>query len=341
MKINRIFSLFRASLATFRLICAICLFFAATAFAAASSEPFSLDATDWPEDGFPLLERRDGAALAEIWRELETAPKIEPFADAVDLQLRRQGPSYRGKPLTVRGRLLRGVYVPSKSADDGGWFDLWILLPDSKRDPIRLLTRRAPADFVADSRLENAASYPRDVEYRRETVAALAVYYRTTAFNAGDDFFAAPTLVALDFSLEPENSANRTNGANGENSANETAETAPRSNWSAVKWGVIFGLGVGWLVVRRLVSRRRPPRFPKKSKKTSRNDDLPDSIEPFLTVALVAGTLFAPPIFADETADFGRTRSENRRKFGAAKRPNSVRKSAPTPTRPNAANSPF
>lgn len=301
MKINRTFFAFRAGFAAFCLFCAISLICAASAFAdETTSEPLSLDAADWPKDGFPLLERRDGATLAEIWRELESAQKTEPFADAVDLQLRRQGPSYRGKPLAVRGRLLRGVYVPSKNADggDGGWFDLWILLPDSKRDPIRLLTRRAPDGFVADSRLENAAPYPRDVEYRRETVAALAVYYRTTAFNAGDDFFAAPTLVALDFSLESEKTAN---GVNGEKSE---SETAPRSNWSAVKWGVIFGLGVGWLVVRRLVSRRRPPRFPKKAKKTPRNADLPDSIEPFLTVALVAGTLFAPPVFADEPADF-------------------------------------
>ena len=211
----------------------------------------------WVPDGFPLIYRRDGAALEAIWNALESsetgrAEKTgqngeiektppESFAEAVDFQLRRQGPKYKGKTLTLRGRLLRAVWVPTTretarngevaqvgetaqngefpakgeaaqngevsasgaNGESGGFYDLWVLLPDSKRDPVRLLTRRAPPGFNVDERLENATAYPETVEYRRETVEATAVYYRTTAFDGGDDFYAAPTLVAVKKEREP------------------------------------------------------------------------------------------------------------------------------------------
>ena len=302
----------------------------------------------WIEDGFPLIYRRDGVALEAIWNALEPSETeqtgrvgetkekseagqtpLKPFAEAVDFQLRRQGPKYKGKTLTLRGRLLRAVWVPTsretaqsdegaqngevaqvgeteqnnkvaqnngaaqngevsangaKSASEksGGFYDLWVLLPDSKRDPVRLLTRRAPPGFNVDERLENATAYPEAVEYRRETVEATAVYYRTTAFDGGDDFYAAPTLVAVDF---------RWSGAA---SADVGSGTGEKTEKTGSAFGVKIGVGVGlvavWLLLRRFVGRKSGRKLSKRGKRGKNALDLPDSIEPFALLLVAAGT---------------------------------------------------
>lgn len=307
----------------------------------------------WVPDGFPLIYRRDGAALEAIWNALEpsetgqtgqvgeaggkseagkTPP--EPFAEAVDFQLRRQGPKYKGKTLTLRGRLLRAVWAPTSretaqngevatngeaaqdgevaangeaaqsgevaqvgeaaqndevatsgaSGESGGFYDLWVLLPDSKRDPVRLLTRRAPPGFNVDERLENATAYPETVEYRRETVEATAVYYRTTAFDGGDDFYAAPTLVAVDF---------RWSGAAASTDAGSVSTKKAEKTGGAlgVKIGVCVGIVAVWLLTRRFVGRKSAGKTGRRGKRGKNALDLPDSIEPFALLIVAAGTL--------------------------------------------------
>ena len=262
----------------------------------------------WVEDGFPLIYRRDGAALEAIWNALEpnetgkagkTGPNgklgktpAEPFADAVDFQLRRQGPKYKGKTLALRGRLLRAVWVPTlretarngevstveeskESEESGGFYDLWVLLPDSKRDPVRLLTRRAPPGFKVDERLENATAYSKTVEYRRETVEADAVYYRTTAFDGGDDFYAAPTLVAVDFRWS--------GAADGDARMGKTEKTEKTGGRLGVKIGGVALIVAVWLLARRLTRRKSAGKREKKPL------DLPDSIEPFAFLLVAAG----------------------------------------------------
>ena len=296
----------------------------------------------WVADGFPLIYRRDGAALEAIWNALEPSGtggngqvgKVgeagrneapEPFADAVDFQLRRQGAKYKGKTLALRGRLLRAVWVPTsrgtaqngevaqvgeatqngeiaqegkaaqnrevaaigvskESGESGGFYDLWVLLPDSKRDPVRLLTRRAPPGFNVDERLENATAYPETVEYRRETVEATAVYYRTTAFDGGDDFYAAPTLVAVDFRWSGSAaSADDGNGASG--------KTEKTGSALGVKIGVCVGIVAVWLLTRRFVGRKSGGKTGRRGKRGKNALDLPDSIEPFALFAVATGTL--------------------------------------------------
>ena len=298
----------------------------------------------WVEDGFPLIYRRDGAALEAIWNALEPSEPgrtgqveqtgqigeteeksetgktpSEPFAEAVDFQLRRQGPKYKGKTLALRGRLLRAVWVPTsretaqsgevaqvgETAQDGetaqvgevsangeaaqtgelsangasgGFYDLWVLLPDSKRDPVRLLTRRAPPGFNVDERLENATAYPETVEYRRETVEATAVYYRTTAFDGGDDFYAAPTLVAVDFRW----SGSAASADDGDGASGKTEKTGSALG---VKIGVCVGIVAVWLLTRRFVERKSG----KRGKRGKNALDLPDSIEPFALLLVATG----------------------------------------------------
>ena len=290
----------------------------------------------WVEDGFPLIYRRDGAALKAIWNALEpseagkTPP--EPFAEAVDFQLRRQGPKYKGKTLALRGRLLRAVWVPTsretaqndevkqvgeaaqndevdqvgetaqngevgqvgetaqndeaaakeESGGSGGFYDLWVLLPDAKRDPVRLLTRRAPPGFSVDERLENATAYPETVEYRRETVEATAVYYRTTAFDGGDDFYAAPTLVAVDFRWS--GAANGEGGKKG-----KTGEMEKTGDWLGVKIAGVALIVAVWLLLRRGTRRKSAGKLSKKGKRGKNALDLPDSIEPFALLLVAAG----------------------------------------------------
>lgn len=319
---------------------------AQTAQTAQNGEVASTAPSDaWVEDGFPLIYRRDGAALEAIWNALEPSETgqtgqigqvgeaegkneagkkpPEPFAEAVDFQLRRQGPKYKGKTLTLRGRLLRAVWVPTsrETAQDGevaqtgefsangeitqdgevaangeaaqtgelsangasgGFYDLWVLLPDSKRDPVRLLTRRAPPGFNVDERLENATAYPETVEYRRETVEATAVYYRTTAFDGGDDFYAAPTLVAVDF---------RWSGAaaSTDDGSESTEKTEKTGGALGVKIGVCVGIVAVWFLTRRFVGRKSAGKTGRRGKRGKNALDLPDSIEPFALLLVAAG----------------------------------------------------
>ena len=209
------------------------------------------DATE-VADGYPLLYSRDGANLERIWRELEEEGSSQtPYADAVDFQLRRQGARYRGKLLRVSGRLLRAA---RRSAPDGReYYELWALLSDSERDPIRILARRAPQGFQCDAKLENATPYPRDVEYRRETITTRAIYYRSTAYDAGDDLYTAPTLVALDFTVE----------GGSDTSANDSKATPPPI-WRELlkpKPARVLGLVLIWLAVRNFLRRRRARRL--------------------------------------------------------------------------------
>ncbi|MBR4833519.1 MAG: hypothetical protein IKU86_04185, partial [Thermoguttaceae bacterium] len=303
----------------------------------------------WIADGFPLIYRRDRAALEAIWNALEPGETGEsektekagtpkPFADAVDFQLRRQGPKYKGKTLALRGRLLRAVWAPTTSEDaengeiaqdkeetengenaaggevsvkkdgeengeSGGFYDLWVLLPDSKRDPVRLLTRRAPSGFKVDERLENATAYPEAVEYRRETVEATAVYYRTTAFDGGDDFYAAPTLVAVDFRWSGAESGGEADGKTG-----KTGEIAKTGDWLGVKIGGVALIVSVWLLARRSTRRKSAGKRGKKAL------DLPDSLEPFALLLVGAGA-FVGAVRAEtpeigknsETAQIGET----------------------------------
>ena len=260
MKINRSFHKLIASTVLAALAFAS-VASAPSAFArgAQDSAPAPFDVDSW-EDGFPLLEAKDGQNLDAIWSELETREAVggalNPFADAVYLQLKTQGKLYKGKPLRVRGRLLRAVRTPDAGAKDAqtreGFYDLWILLPDAKRDPIRVLTKRAPDGFTVDAKLENETPYARDVKYRTETVETVGVYYRASAYYAGDEIYAAPTLVALDFRLV---------GPAAKKAGLEEAEPRRLDSQSAFGWpyraALCLALAAAWLLVRRAVKLRR------------------------------------------------------------------------------------
>lgn len=299
MKINRSFHKLIASTVLAALAFAS-VASAPSAFArgAQDSDPAPFDVDSW-EDGFPLLEAKDGQNLRAIWSELETreagGETLSPFADAVYLQLKTQGKLYKGKPLRVRGRLLRAVRTPDAGAEDAqtreGFYDLWILLPDAKRDPIRVLTKRAPDGFGVDAKLENATPYARDVKYRTETVETVAVYYRASAYDAGDEIYAAPTLVALDFRLV---------GPAAKQAAPKEADSRRSDSPRAFGWtfraALCLALAAAWLLVRRAVKSRRAGA----KRRDVKLESLPDKLDKFPILLAALAFAAGSPARADD-----------------------------------------
>ena len=198
-----------------RVLLALCVLFALLTaprlFAGELPQP---DYSLWREDGFPFQANRDVFALRDLWRTLETAPDAAPFTRAETIQLRAQGPKYRGKLLSFRGRLLRVDRVEISDAES--FYDLWVLLPDSKRDPIRVLSKTLPAALAVDSTpLPSRAGDP-NAEYRHETIEGEGIYYRATSYDAGEDILTTPTLVCVDFRVaESEPVESTTNAGSG------------------------------------------------------------------------------------------------------------------------------
>lgn len=233
-----------------RLTTALVALFAAFFLALNASDAADFDVDSWPDDGFPLLYAKDAPAFDAIWSAFVSDPDAsKSFGDALWFQLSRKGQrkAWQGKTLTVKGRLLRAVFVRTSPPDVekvDGYYDVWILPPDSKRDPLRVIAKRAPVDFKPDDKLENETPYAPDVKYRDETFQALAVYYRATAYDAGDDFYAVPTLVALDFQT-----------------TSLTPKTAPSKDAKTSSWiykvALVAALVLLWFLIRRALNKAR------------------------------------------------------------------------------------
>ena len=215
--------------------------FSSIAFAQERPATPQFDRSTWRDDGFPLQPNHDAPAFRSIWTALESTPDVSPFAKAVTLQLLKQGKLYKGKLLAVEGRLLRAERK-SLSADEF-YYDVWVLLPDSKTYPVRLITRQAPEGFKVDQGALPARADDPNVEYRHETLRATAVYYRTTAYDAGVDFLAAPTLVAECFSIATKDDAT-------------SAQKSRSGGWLA-RCAALLAVVAAWLVLRRLTKKNR------------------------------------------------------------------------------------
>lgn len=249
-----------------------------------ASESASSPRASWRGDGFPLQPTRDAAALREIWSELdeyEARGETGRVDKASTLQLQKQGPGYRGRILAVEGRLLRGERVALSPTE--AFYDLWILLPDTKRDPIRLLTRDAPDGFAPDAGKLAERAGDRSVEYRHETLRAVAEYYRTTAYDAGDDFLAAPTLVGTRFTLSAPDAQGERSGSG-----------KPRGG-TLLKFASLALAAALWVVWRS--GRRRV----KKSAGASRDGRFGGSGGAALTLAFLAGIAWAAPCAGAES----------------------------------------
>ena len=101
-----------------------------------------------------------------------------------------------------------------KDAQREGYYETWVLLDDEARIPARLLTRSIPSGFAVDLPPESTASPDSPAQeahsgqsdsekrrYRKERISSVGVYYRQTSYNAGDDFYNAPTVIAETFTV--------------------------------------------------------------------------------------------------------------------------------------------
>lgn len=212
----------------------------------------------WKKDGLPFLYYREKEAVSSIWQTLEAEKGGTDFSDSPTgfIPLRRQSRYFRGKRVRLDGRLLQTVFHQAvnensdgnsaKKADergvDSGYYESWILLDDEERIPARLLTRTVPDGFLPDSESEDESVAPR---YRRERVSAVGIYYRQTSYNAGDDFYNAPLVVAETFSLV---------------SGDEPARSAkPRAAIPAryYRYAAALTLVLLWILIRSGIKRRR------------------------------------------------------------------------------------
>ena len=115
--------------------------------------------------------------------------------------------------------------IPAPESYDG-YYENWVLLDDERQIPVRLLTRTIPSGFLPDSEDTNPPKAMNDsgdpentlpARLRHERISADGVYYRQASYNAGDDFYNSPIIVAFDFRVlsAPTDTADRADGAGG------------------------------------------------------------------------------------------------------------------------------
>ncbi len=259
--------------------------FSALVFCVVLSSTFAQDqvgssAATRVEDGFPFVFSRDGETVEAMWSRLENV--AEPrYDDAVYFQLRKQSKAYKDKKLHIRGRLLRAVRSPS------GYYDVWVLLPDAKRDPIRVIAKNAPDGFEVDDKLENDKPYDKSLKYREETFDADAIYYRATSYDAGDELYTTPTLVALDFTAT---------GVRRGAAEDERTQDAKRA-MTVYKVVIVVVLLALWFFIRRTVKTLR-----QYSKRDVKRATLPDKLGKL--ALLVSALALSVPAQADDSDAF-------------------------------------
>ena len=216
-----------------------------------SAPVFSADKVS---DGLPLFVEKELPQLEELWKQAAESPGIGMPAGFIPLS--RQSRAYSGKWVQITGRLLRvsEITFPAEKTDGlhlENCYESWVLLPDERRIPVRLLSRTLPTG-ITPSRDENAP-------LGQSQIVADGIYYRLASYNAGDDFYSSPVIVAETFQVL---------------SAPETGKTAPSRSpwfWKGIALGILFSI---WCTVRFFLipARRRA----KRTSSPNRNTPVPD-----------------------------------------------------------------
>lgn len=249
------------------------------------------------DDGFPLLFGKERAILERLATNAADA-NAPIFADAVYFQLRKQGKAYKDKKLRVQGRLLRAARVQGRS-NDSPFYDLWILLPDSKRDPIRAIVTSVPDDLTLDETVGVDKPYDPSIRYRDEQIELDAIYYRTTAYDAGDDMYAAPTFVGSSFRVlgGAKKPAKRAEKENARQANDSRAPLFMRIALVAALVGV-------WFFTRRFVNAISKNRKSARAlKENAKKEPLPDRLGKFLFFGATILYALAPCVSRAENAE--------------------------------------
>ncbi|MDO5554672.1 MAG: hypothetical protein Q4G68_13015 [Planctomycetia bacterium] len=208
MKINRPFILFSIFL----------VFFAGPALLFATGRPVDEPDAEPVDDGLPLLITRETDQLLAAFLALRAQQEELParsLGSVGFISLNRQSHAFRGKIIELNGRLLQTRQLLADFNGQNGFnslYESWMLLDDEKRIPVRLLSTSVPQEILA-SLPNNSGANPADNagkfeitqkgEYGPLRIHAYASYYRLTSYSDGQDFYNAPTALALSFSLSP------------------------------------------------------------------------------------------------------------------------------------------
>ncbi len=170
----------------------------------------------------------------------ETDLKRTAFAEVGFVELSRQPSEYRGRLVSVRGKLLRCQFIPERkesspfaepSAEPSkplGFYESWILLNDEKHVPITVCSTAVPDDMpLGDDLLEK--------------VELTGFFYKRQLFlSAENEEVSAPTILAKTLHWFPD--------------AKKEIERKRSAAWWLDKyfWQIIILLVVVWLTLRTL-----------------------------------------------------------------------------------------
>ena len=194
------------------------------------------------EDNTPLSRSAEKSAwdyLFDILRrssqaELDTAV----FAEVGFVELSRQPKEYRGRIVTVHGRLLRCDFIPERQKPSpvespkapAGFYESWILLNDEKRIPISICSLGVPDSLPLGDDLN-------------EQVEVTGFFYKRRLFlSAEGEEVTTPTLLAKSFRWFPD-------------AKNKAAPQRP-ARWINQYFGqILIVLIVMWMALRTLCRR--------------------------------------------------------------------------------------
>jgi hypothetical protein len=190
-------------------------------------------------DNTPLVR---GAEL-DAWRYLfgylantpQSSLETQTSGDVSFFELERQAAAYRGRVVTINGRVLRCEQQTSND-DSINFFLCYVRMSDNAEIPLTLCVATLPDNFPVAQRMN-------------ETIQVTGVFYKNRYYMVGEDVYSSPTVLANTLQWLP--------------NANEP-DTASDTTFRD-KYGIWFTLGIAlvvWLFIRWRINRRdggKPP----------------------------------------------------------------------------------
>ena len=180
-------------------------------------------------------------------RYTQTELKNEAVAEAGFVNLNLQPKEYRGRLVTLRGRLHRCEFIPTKReplSEEGeisgeppkstGFYMSWILLKDEKQRPVTVCSLEIPEGFPLGEKLD---------EKKGEQVELTGFFFKRHRYHTKDgEEITAPALLAKTFSWSPETTQKQS------------------TRWiDRYFWHILIVLAVTWITMRTITRRAAMP----------------------------------------------------------------------------------
>ena len=229
-----------------------CLFFCFFAVGMVNGPVTDRERLEIIEDDTPLTRAADKPAWDYLFDILRRSSQAElgktVFAEVGFVELSRQPKEYRGRLVSVRGKLLRCNFISerrepspfgeSERPKPAGFYESWVLLKDEKRIPIAVCSLKVPENFPLGNELN-------------EQVELVGFFYKRQLFlSAEGEEVTTPTLLAKTFRWFPD-------------TKKEKETVSPKSTrWiDQYFWSILIVLGTTWFTLRTL-SRQAAKKLP-------------------------------------------------------------------------------